>query len=266
MPSSFSTLQLSTRDRVLTITLDRPDSLNAFNTDMSVELSAALRTAQRDRNVRCIVLTGAGRAFCTGQDLRALQAGVGPQAGSDLGDYLRESINPVVLRLRTLEKPVIAALNGVAAGAGVSFALAADLRVWARSATLKMAFLDMGLVPDAAATLTLVQHAGYARAAELCLLGETLTADQALAIGLATRVVDDERLAAEVQEMAARLAGRPRLALGLTKRALNQAWTATLDEQLAYEANLQSTASRTADHREAVAAFLEKRPPHFSDG
>ena len=253
MTGTFATLEVESSGGILTIALNRPGALNAFNADMSVELAAALRHAQRDPEVRCILLTGRGRAFCAGQDLREVAAG--PPV--DFGAHLREKYNPLVVLLRTLEKPVIAA------GAGASLALAADLRLMARSAGLRMAFVHLGLVPDAGATLTLVQHAGYGRAAELCLLGDTLSAEQALAYGLANRVVPDEDLPATAQAWAARLAALPATALGLTKRALQRAWLATLEDQLEYEAYLQATAGATADHREGLAAFLEKRPPRF---
>jgi len=261
MANSFTTIRTTSAQGIFTITLQRPEVLNAFNAQMSIELSAALRQAQRDPQVRCLVLTGAGRAFCAGQDLRPLRPTTegSPTLSDDLGAYLRETVNPVALRLRTCEKPVIAAVNGVAAGAGVSFALAADLRICARSASFKLAFGDIGLVPDAGATLTLVQHLGYARAAELCLLGEELSAQRAWEIGLVQRVVDDAELPALIEQVAGRVAARSTPALMLTKRALQHAWTATLEEQLEYEAFLQTTAGRTTEHRQAIAAFFERR-------
>lgn len=265
MAGSFATIQTAAHEGVFTITLNRPEVLNAFNVDMSVELGAALRLAQREDSIRCLILTGAGRAFCAGQDLRALRASAGEQSIADnFGLYLRETLNPIVLRLRTMEKPVVAAVNGVAAGAGVSLALACDLCICAASASFNLAFVQVGLIPDGAATLTLVQRLGYARAAELCLLAEPVSAQQALQMGLVNRVVDDHALPKTAFELASRLATLPARAIALTKRALSHAWTATLDEQLEYEAHLQTTAGRTADHREGVAAFLEKRPPHFT--
>lgn len=265
MTQPLSTVALDSADGVLTITLNRPEALNAFNSDMGVELGAALGLAQRDDAIRALVLTGAGRAFCAGQDLRDLcGTATGGPTVENLGTHLREKVNPLLLRIRTMEKPVIVALNGPAAGVGVSFALAGDLRVCARSAAFKMAFVHIGLVPDGAATLMLVQHIGYARTAELCLLDEPITAQRAFELGLAYRVVDDADLPAAAREIAVRLASFPPRAVGLTKRALNHAWTATLDEQLEYEAYLQTTAGRTTDHREGVAAFLEKRNPHFT--
>ncbi|MEW6200169.1 MAG: enoyl-CoA hydratase-related protein [Planctomycetota bacterium] len=264
MAGTFSTLRTELADGVFTITLHRPEALNAISADMSVELGAALRLAQRDPAVRCLVLTGAGRAFCAGQDVRALQATGGPTPADHFGAYLREAYNPLVLRIRTGDKPVIAAINGPAAGAGLSLALAADLRLCAASATLKLAFTQLGLVPDAGATLALLQHVGFGRAAEICLLDEPIPAARALELGLVNRVVEDVALAAATRTIAGRLAALPPRALTLVRRALNHAWTAGLEEQLEYEAFLQTTAGRTADHREAVAAFLGKRPPHFT--
>lgn len=288
MANAFTTIQTRSADGVLTITLNRPERYNAFNDAMSIELGAALRAAQRDDAVRCLVLTGAGKAFCSGQDLQEVQqlyessagaathppetaAGQGQGAGRtadtsgpDFGARLRQKYNPIITRLRTIEKPVVAAVNGVAAGAGASFAFACDLRICARGASFVMSFINVGLVPDSGATLTLLQHVGYARAAELCLLGERLTAEEALRWNLVNRVVDDGELAAATQELAARLAALPTKAIGLTKRALNHAWTAELEDQLEWEAFLQQAAGQTADHREGVAAFLEKRKPKFA--
>ncbi len=266
MPDSFTTLRTALDAGIFTITLNRPEALNAVNEQMSVELAAALRLAQRDPAIRVVVLTGAGRAFCAGQDLHDFHnrhAAAGAGEGLDLGEHLRQKYNPLVLRLRTMEKPVIAAVNGAAVGGGASFAFAADLRICARSAYFMLAFVHVGLVPDVAATLTLMQHVGYGRAAELCLLGEKLSAEEALHAGLVNRVVEDAGLEAATREMAERLAELPATALGLTKRALNRAWTAELEDQLEYEAFLQQTAGRTADHREGVAAFIEKRRPRF---
>ncbi len=267
MAGTFSTIEIERQERVMTIRLNRPSALNAFNREMGVELAAALRTAQRDDNTRCVVLTGAGRGFCAGQDVREFPTPVGGDAGEaaayDLGAYLREYVNPLATRIRSLEKPVIAAVNGVAAGAGVSFALACDLRICARNALFKLAFLQVGLVPDAGCTLTLMQHVGYGRAAELCLLGDEVWAEQALRIGLVNRVVDDQELPDATQQLARRLTELPVKAVALTKRALNHAWSAELDEQLRYEAYMQATAGRTADHREGVRAMLEKRSPQF---
>lgn len=266
MSKTFGAIKAASEDGVMTITLNRPDALNAFNEAMSVELGSALRTAQRDKQVRCIVLTGAGRGFCSGQDLAEIQGCYDDDADDKMSfaGHLRQRYNPVITRLRTIEKPVIAAVNGVAAGAGASFALACDLRICASSAKFVMSFVHVGLVPDSAATLTLLQHVGYARAAELCMLGEKMNADEALECGLVNRVVDDEELQQDAALLATKLASMPTRAIGLTKRLLTRAWTATLENQLEYEALMQETAGRSEDHREGVKAFLEKRKPAFS--
>ncbi|TWT41028.1 1,2-epoxyphenylacetyl-CoA isomerase [Phycisphaerae bacterium RAS1] len=264
--SAYSTILASSSDGVLTITLNRPEALNAFNEQMSVELAAALRAAQRDDTVRCVVLTGAGRAFCSGQDLAEIRSrySADPAAAKlDFGAHLRNKYNPLITRIRSLEKPVVAAVNGVAAGAGASFAFACDLRIAARGASFVMAFVHVGLVPDSGATQTLLQHVGYGRAAELCFLGEKLPAEEAHKVGLVNRVVDDAVLPDAAAELARKLAALPTRAIGLTKRALNRAWAATLEDQLEYEAYLQATAGATTDHREGVLAFLEKRKPRF---
>lgn len=265
--STYSTITAAADGGVFTITLNRPESLNAYNEQMSIELAMALKTAQREDAIRCIVLTGAGRAFCSGQDLAEIKGRYtepGEPREIDFAAHLRQKFNPIVTRLRTLEKPIVAAINGVAAGAGASFAFACDLRISAKSAAFAMAFTNIGLIPDSAACLTLMQHVGYARAAEMLLLGEKLPAEQALAWGLVNRVVEDAELPQKTAEIASKLAAMPTRALGLTKRLLNSAWTASLDDQLETEAFLQFTAGNTADHREGVLAFLEKRKPKFT--
>lgn len=265
MSTTFATIQTAIADGVLTITLNRPDSYNAFNEAMSVELNTALRTAHREDSIRCIVLTGAGKAFCSGQDLQEIKGRYAGEAQKlDFASHLRNKYNPIIQRLRTIEKPVIAAVNGVAAGAGASFAFACDLRICAKSASFVLAFVNVGLVPDSGATLTLLQSVGYAKAAELCFLGEKLTADEALKHSLVNRIVEDADLLSATREMAAKLAAMPTTAIGLTKRLLSRAWTSSLDDQLEYEAWMQSTAGNTADHREGVMAFVEKRKPKFT--
>lgn len=267
MSGQFTTIAVDQSDGVLSITLNRPESLNAFNDAMSVELATALKLAERDDAVRCLLLTGAGRAFCSGQDLQEVKARYAdPKAagGLDFAAHLRQKYNPIVAKLRGLEKPVVAAVNGVAAGAGASFAFACDLRIAARGAAFVLAFVHVGLIPDSAATLTLLQHVGYSKAAELCFLGEKVSAEEAFRHGLVNRLVEDAELPAAAGELARRLASMPTRAIGLTKRALQRAWTATLDDQLEYEAFLQDTAGRTADHREGVAAFVEKRKANFA--
>lgn len=245
---------------VATITLNRPDALNALTVPMKQALLAAFRQVQRDPTVRAVILTGAGRAFCAGQDLRErLQPDAAP-----LGEEVRERYNPIVRAMRALPKPIVAAVNGVAAGAGASLAMACDIRIASEAASFALAFGRVGLVPDSGATWLLPRLVGATRAAELALLGDSVAAAEAASLGLVGRVVPAEELATEARSVAARLAaGAPR-AMALTKRALNAAWSHDLDAALDYEAHLQDLAGRTKDHAEGMAAFLEKRPPRFT--
>jgi 2-(1,2-epoxy-1,2-dihydrophenyl)acetyl-CoA isomerase len=246
-------------DGVATVTLNRPDALNALNRDLKEGLAAAIRSVGRDRGVRAVVLTGAGRAFCAGQDLREHAANAAATA-----DEIRTAFNPLVLGLRRLEKPVIAAINGVAAGAGVSLALAADLRIAAEEASFVLGFGRIGLVPDTGATWLLPRLVGPARAAELTMLGDPVPAREAERIGVVNRVVPAADLATEARALALRLAASAPRALALTKRALNRSLEVGLEEALEYEAALQGLAANTADHAEGLAAFREKRPPRFT--
>ena len=253
-------VRLTVQDGVATIALARPAALNALDRAMKTELLAALRTVERDTAVRAIILTGEGRAFCAGQDLRESFGGSSPS----LTDEIRERYNPIVRALHGNSKPVIAAINGTAAGAGFSLALACDIRIAAEGATLVLAFGRIGLVPDSGVSWFLPRIVGSARAAELALIGDTLTAAQAERIGLVTRVVPADRLMDEARSLAARLAGGSPRAMALTKRALAYSAEATLEEALEYEAWLQGIAGRSADHAEGLAAFREKRPPRFT--
>jgi 2-(1,2-epoxy-1,2-dihydrophenyl)acetyl-CoA isomerase len=255
-------LRIEVAESVATVTLDRPDALNSLTVPLKEELLATFRRLGRDRDVRAIVLTGAGRAFCAGQDLRErLEPGAAP-----LATELRVRYNPLILAMRTLEKPIVGAINGVAAGAGASLAFACDLRIAAEGASFLLAFGRIGLVPDSGATWFLPRLVGPAKAAELALMGESLSAADAERFGLVSRVVPAESLLDEAQAFAARLAaGAPR-AIALTKRALDRSWDATLEESLEYEAYLQGIAGATDDHRQGIAAFVEKRPPRFSGG
>ena len=246
--------------RIATITLNRPEALNSLTVPMKLELLAAWRRVERDATVRAVILTGAGRAFCAGQDLRErLQPDAAP-----LGVEVRERYNPIVRAMRALPKPIVGAINGVAAGAGASLAMACDIRIASSAASFALAFGRVGLVPDSGATWLLPRLVGAARAAELALLNDALPAEEALRFGLVGRVVAADALATEARSVAARLAaGAPR-AIALTKRALNAAWERDLDSALEYEAHLQDMAGRTKDHAEGMAAFLEKRPPDFT--
>ena len=242
---------------VLTITLNRPDVLNAFNTEMHKGLAAALKEA-RGPDTRAVVITGAGRGFCVGQDLTEFR-----EASGDIGSRLRGTYHLNVLAIRALEKPVIAAVNGAAAGAGVSFACACDLRIAADSASFVPAFINIGLVPDSGGSYFVTRILGPARAFEWLASGRKLSAAEAHAWGLVSEVVEPEALAARAAEVAAELAALPTRAVGMTKRLIDHAPNATLEQQLEREAELQTAATQTEDFKEGVAAFLEKRPPEF---
>jgi 2-(1,2-epoxy-1,2-dihydrophenyl)acetyl-CoA isomerase len=247
-------------ERVATITLDRPDALNAFTIPMKLELLGAFRTAARDREVRAVILTGAGRAFSAGQDLKErLEPDPAP-----LGVELRERYNPLILAMRRLPKPIVGAINGVAAGAGASVAFACDVRIASEKASFALAFGRIGLVPDSGATWLLPRLVGPAKAAELALLNEPLSAADAERFGLVAKVVPADALADEARSIALRLAALAPHALALTKRALERSWTVDLESHLEYEADLQGLAGATADHREGIAAFVEKRAPDFT--
>ena len=253
-------VEVDSEARVATITLNRPEALNALTVPMKQELLAAFRQVERDAAVRAVILTGAGRAFCAGQDLRErLQPDAAP-----LGVELRERYNPVIRAMRSLPKPIVGAINGVAAGAGASLAMACDVRIASEAASFALAFGRVGLVPDSGATWFLPRLVGATRAAEIALLGDPVPAADAGRIGLVGRVVGAADLASEARAVAARLAAGAPKAIALTKRALETVWDRDLDAALEYEAHLQDLAGRTRDHQEGMAAFLEKRPPRFS--
>ena len=243
---------------VLTITLNRPDVLNAFDRAMHEGLAGALKEA-RDPEVRAVVLTGAGRGFCVGQDLNEFR-----EAPGDIAERLRAGYHPNVLAIRALEKPVIAAVNGAAAGAGLSFACACDIRIASDAATFVPAFINIGLVPDSGSTYSIARLLGPAKAFEWMTSGRRLTAAEAHAWGLVSEVVEADAFPARVGELAADLAAMPTRGIGLTKRLYDRAGESTLEEQLELEAQLQSAATNTEDFREGVAAFLEKREPRFT--
>jgi 2-(1,2-epoxy-1,2-dihydrophenyl)acetyl-CoA isomerase len=255
MPDTISVKQ---DGGVLTITLNRPDVLNAVNDRLAKELYEALRQGARDAAVRCLVVTGAGRGFCSGQDLRSRGTG-----DASYREHLRATYNPVISLMRTIEKPVIAAVNGVAAGAGMSLALAADIRIASERANFIEVFARVGLVPDSGSTYLLTRLVGLGKALELCYMADPVDAPEALRLGLVNRVVPHEELMPATMGLAGRLAAGPTKAYGLTKRALNYGLHASLDAALEYEAHLQEIAGRSADHREGVAAFLEKRTPKY---
>ena len=248
----------STRDgAVQTITLNRPDKMNAFTRALHVALKEALKEA-RDPEVRAVVITGAGRGFCAGQDLTEFG-----EAG-DVGAALRETYHPNVLAIRALEKPVIAAVNGACAGAGLSFACACDIRIAADNASFVPGFIGIGLIPDAGGTYFIHRLLGASRAFEWMSSNRRLSAAEAHAWGIVSEVVEGDALPARAAELASFYAARPTYGIGMTKRLFDHADTATLEEQLEREAQLQAAATQTDDFREGVAAFLEKREARFS--
>ena len=256
-------LLVDVKDGVLTLTLNRPEVLNALTMRMMKGIRDALKNAATDKAIKAIIITASGRAFCAGADLGDLQKRQKAAAFS-LGDELRDHFNPLVAQIRKLEKPVIGAINGLAAGAGASIILATDLKVCAEKATFLNAFVRVGLVPDSGMTYFLPRFVGYSKALEHMWLAKPVTAEQALACGWVNKVVPAEFVLVEAQMMAAELAKMPPLALALTKRAVNRSLEASsLDEQMEYEAQLQEVLGKTKDHAEGVTAFLEKRPPQF---
>lgn len=255
----FQTLLYSVNSGTLTITLNRPESYNAFNEQMKKELNDALKEAEKDSSVRCIVLRGAGeKAFCSGQDLKEHRG-----SKRSLKDSLDKSYNPIIRKIRTIEKPVIAMINGVAAGAGCSLALACDMRIMASEAYMMQAFVNIGLVPDTGAHWFLPRLAGMTRAFEYAATGRKIPAEECLQAGLVNRVVKGSELEPAVAELASSLAQAPTRAIGLMKRTFNKALHSDLDSLLDYEAVVQQVASETEDHQEGIKAFIEKRKPVF---
>lgn len=258
----FGTIVYGKADGVATITLNRPERLNAFNTEMHGEMREALKDVRKDKTLRALLMTGTGRAFSAGQDLsdRAVKPGDKP---GDLGDSLDRYYNPLIRTLRGLEMPVIAAVNGIAAGAGANIALAADIVLAARSAVFVQAFCRIGLIPDSGGTYILPRLVGRARAMGLTLLGDKIPAEEAERIGLIWKVFDDDKLIDEATALANHFATQPTKGLALIKRALNASFENDLDTQLDLERDFQRIAGRTGDYQEGVNAFLEKREPKF---
>ncbi len=258
----YQTILFDVAESVATLTLNRPEKLNSFSVEMHEEIRSALASIRADSTVRALLITGAGRGFCAGQDLSARHVPI-DQEMPDVGKSLDTNFNPLIRRLRALEIPVVAAVNGVAAGAGANLALASDIVLAARSASFLQAFVKIGLVPDCGGSYFLPRLVGDARARALCMLGERISAEDAAAWGMIWRCVDDDRLMAEARAMAVRLASGPTRALALIKRALNESQGNSLDAQLDLERDLQRIAARSGDFREGVSAFLEKRPAQF---
>ncbi len=258
---TYETILHDVTDGVATITLNRPSKLNAFNDSMIAETTDALKAAGRDAAVRCVVITGAGRGFSSGQDLSDFQ-----ERGESvsIGEHLRHGYHRLIRQMVALEKPIIGAINGIAAGAGCGVALAADIRLAADDASFMLAFSRIGLIPDSGVNWLLPRLVGYARAYEMAITADRVPAAQALEWGLVNRVVPAAQLPEITAAWARRLADGPTLAYGFTKRAMSRGWDMTLNEALEYEAYLQEVAGRSADNREGITAFLEKREARFT--
>lgn len=242
------------------IKLNRPDMLNSFNKDMALAVQNALDDCAEDSEIRCIVITGSGRAFSAGQDLQEATDPNGPELKSIVKDHY----NPIILKLRGIEKPVVAAVNGVAAGAGANIALACDIVIATESASFIQAFSKIGLIPDSGGTYTLPRLIGLQRASALMMLGDKVSAREAEQMGMIYRAVADDEFNDTVEQTAGKLAKMPTRGLGMTKRALNLSLANDLSQQLDIEEDLQKKAGSTADYNEGVSAFLEKRKPNFT--
>ena len=255
---TFEDLGFEITDGVAVITLSRPDKLNSFNNSMGANLQTALDHCMDNDQVRCVLLTGAGRGFCAGQDLEEAISGVG-----DIEDHVENKYNPMVRKIRAIEKPVIAAVNGVAAGAGANLAFCCDIIVATESAKFIQSFINIGLVPDTGGTYFLPRLVGLHKASVMTMLGEKVTAQEAKDLGLVYKIFADGELLNGAMELAKRMAKMPTKGIGLTKRALNVSLYHNLNEQLAVERELQGIAGRTSDNAEGINAFLEKRKPVF---
>jgi 2-(1,2-epoxy-1,2-dihydrophenyl)acetyl-CoA isomerase len=256
----MSSILLKIENNIAFITLNRPDVFNSFNREVALSLQAILDDCANDVNVRAIVLTGNGKAFCAGQDLKEV---TDPDLNPGFRKILEEHYNPIIQKIRAIEKPIIAAVNGVAAGAGANIALACDIVVASENASFIQAFSKIGLIPDSAGTFFLPRLIGFQKASALMMLGDKVSATEALALGMIYKVYPVAIFEEEVTTLATTLAQMPTKALGLTKRLLNQSITNTLEQQLALESDLQIEASSSNDYKEGVTAFVEKRKPEF---
>ncbi|TKI58883.1 2-(1,2-epoxy-1,2-dihydrophenyl)acetyl-CoA isomerase [Brevibacillus antibioticus] len=255
----YETILYEVSEGVAVVTLNRPDKFNAFTAVMNKEIADALKQAQKDADVRCIVLTGAGRAFNAGQDLSDVSGG-----DVDYGGFLRDRYNPMILQFQKTEKPIIAAVNGVAAGAGMSVALACDIRLASEKASFVNAFVNIGLVPDSGGCYFLPRIVGIGKALELAMTGEKVSAEEALRIGLVNQVYPAESFIEDALAYARKLALLPTKGIGLIKRTMYKGLEMGLEETLEYEAFAQEAAGSTEDHKEGVTAFMEKRAPRFT--
>ena len=255
----MSHIEINIEDQVCIIKLNRPKVFNSFNKEMAFELQEILDNCEKNPGVRSILLTAEGKAFCAGQDLQELTAPDGPK----LSDIVREHYNPIIKRIRSIEKPVVCAVNGVAAGAGANIALACDITIAGESVAFIQAFSKIGLIPDSGGTFFLPRSIGMQKATALMMLADKVMAADAEKMGMIYKVCADESLMEETLKVAKKLAALPTIGLGLTKRALNKSITNDLTAQLALEDELQTAAGKTYDYNEGVAAFLEKRKPKF---
>jgi len=256
-----NSILLKIENKIAFITLNRPDVFNSFNREMALSLQQVLENCKDDTNVRAIVITGNGKAFCAGQDLKEV---TDPDLNPGFRKILEEHYNPIIQKIRTIEKPIIAAVNGVAAGAGANIALACDIVLASESASFIQAFSKIGLIPDSAGTFFLPRLIGFQKASALMMLGDKVSAVEAEKLGMIYKVFAPENFLEEVNKLAETLAEMPTKAIGLTKRLLNQSMTNNLDQQLVLESDLQIEASSSNDYREGVSAFVEKRKPQFN--
>jgi 2-(1,2-epoxy-1,2-dihydrophenyl)acetyl-CoA isomerase len=255
----MSSILFAIENNVAVITLNRPDKFNAFNREMSLQLQEKLEQCSNNQEVRCVYLTGAGKAFSAGQDLAEVVAPDGP----DTSTILSQHYHPIIKKIRSIEKPIIAAVNGVAAGAGANIALCCDVVVATQTASFIQAFSKIGLIPDSSGTFFLPRLIGWQKASALAMFGDKVSADDAEKMGMIYKVFPDDVFADQSMKMASQLAKMPTRGLAYTKQALNQSFSHNLDEQLATEERLQIKAGQTKDYQEGVQAFLEKRPPVF---
>jgi len=257
---SNNSIELKIENKVAHITLNRPEVFNSFNREMAFSLQDTLDACETNEDVRAIVLTGNGKAFCAGQDLKEVTS---PDLNPGFKKILEEHYNPIVTRIRKIKKPIIAAVNGVAAGAGANIALACDIVVAHEHVSFIQAFSKIGLIPDSAGTFFLPRLIGYQKASALMMLGDKVSAEEAERIGMIYKVISSESFNEEVENLAVKLANMPTKALGMIKELLNQSMTNDLDAQLAMESKYQIEAAQSKDYEEGVAAFIEKRKPEF---
>jgi len=256
----MSSILLKIENNIATITLNRPEVFNSFNREMALRLQDTLDSCEKDEQVRAIVLTGNGKAYCAGQDLKEVTS---PELNPGFKKILDEHYNPIILRIRNIKKPIIAAVNGVAAGAGANIALACDVVVAHENVSFIQAFSLIGLIPDSAGTFFLPRLIGFQKASALAMLGDKISVEEAERIGMIYKVLPLEHFETEVEKLAFKLANLPTIALGKMKDALNQSLTNNLEQQLKLESKLQIEAAQTEDYAEGVAAFVEKRKPNF---